>query len=167
MAELLVRTGEKIISKTDELGNIKSGNDYFFELSGYDQEQCLGKPHNILRHPDMPKLVFRLLWTKLHAKQKVNAFVKNRTKNGDYYWVYATVIPVLDRDGNVVNYHSIRKASNPDAISLITPLYEKLNELERVEGPDASKTHLKEFLDTTPMKFNDLMSRMQAQGSIA
>ena len=166
MAEIKVQLGKKIISKTDIKGKILGGNDYFFEISGYSKAESIGKPHSMLRHPDMPKLVFRLLWTKLHHNQSVNAFVLNRCKNGDHYWVYATVTPAKNHHGVVELYHSIRKKPNEDAIKIMSEFYATLNKLEKENGPEASKKYLKDFLDSTGMKFNDCMARLQAQGEV-
>lgn len=161
--ELIVHSGERIISKTDRKGMITACNDYFLKYSEYSEAELIGKPHNIIRHYDMPKIVFRLLWVKLHYNMEVNVFVKNRTKNGNFYWVYATVSPITDfRTGEKKGYISIRKAPNREAIELIEPFYAELMSLEKERGD--AKAHLKSFLEQSGMKFCSLMSRLQAQG---
>ncbi len=168
MREVEVEEGKRIISKTDTRGRILKINDYFAEVSGFTEEECYMKPHNLIRHIDMPKLVFRLLWVKLRFGMEVNAFVKNRTKDGGYYWVYATVSPTFDNQtGEITAYYSIRRKANPEAIEIISSFYEELNKLENTEGKDSSKAHLKSLLDNNGMKFNALMARLQAQGKTA
>lgn len=164
MFEVKVEPGHRIVSKTDTTGRILSGNDKFYHYAAYSEKELIGRPHNILRHADMPKIVFRLLWTKLHNKMDVNAYVKNRRKDGGYYWVYATVTPSLNkRTGEIEGYFSIRKGANPNAVAGIAQIYRKLQELEHRDY-DAAKAYLKSILDERGMKFNDLMSRIQAQG---
>jgi len=168
MREIDVDVGKKIISKTDTKGRILMANDYFYELAGYSEDECYMKPHNIIRHSDMPKLVFRLLWVKLRYGMEVNAFVKNRTKHGEYYWVFATVSPTFKPGTDeIVAYYSIRKKANPEAIEIMSSIYEDLNKLESQEGKEASKKALKDILDYQGIKFNVLMSRLQAQGKSA
>ena len=95
----------------------------------------------------------------------VNAFVKNRRKDGGYYWVYASVTPSVNKNtGEIDGYFSIRKRANPDAVRGVIELYDQLKELEEKEGYQAAKAALRAFLDKNDMKFNDLMSRIQAQG---
>ena len=165
MAEINIDVSRKIISKTDPQGHILSANDYFYEICGYTEDECHNKPHNMIRHPDMPKLVFRLLWVKLRYGMDVNAFVKNTTKSGDHYWVFASVSPTFKTNTKEVSaYYSIRKKANPEAVEVMSAIYDELNAIERTEGKEASKQHLKTILDKYGMKFNDLMLRIQSQG---
>lgn len=85
----MMREGDFIVSKTDLKGRITYGNEIFIKMSGYSEHELLNAPHNILRHKDMPAVVFKLLWDRLKAKTAINAYVKNRCKNGDFYWVFA------------------------------------------------------------------------------
>jgi len=164
MFEVEVKAGHQIVSKTDAEGTIISGNENFYHYAGYREGELTGKPHNILRHRDMPKIVFRLLWTKIHHGMDVNAYVKNRRKDGGYYWVYASVTPSYNkRTGEIEGYFSIRKRANPEAVATISEVYKKLLELEKTDY-EAAKAYLKSILDERGMKFNDLMRRVQAQG---
>ena len=164
MIEIDIDPKRKIISKTCSKGYILKVNDYFEEVSGYNEQECLNKPHNMIRHSDMPKLVFRLLWVKLRYGMKVNAFVKNTTKSGKFYWVFATVSPTFKPGTDeIVAYYSIRKKANKEAVEIIETIYSDLNRLEK-ESDQASKNHLKSLLDQYNMKFNDLMLRLQSQG---
>jgi len=97
-----------IVSKADKLGNITYVNKTFCEISGYTEEELVGKPHNILRHPDMSKEIFKELWETIEAKKIFKGIIKNRNKNGTFYYVASTVVPILDNNGDVIEYLSLR-----------------------------------------------------------
>ena len=105
--ETEIPQGEVIISRTDLKGVITYANDTFAEISGYHPEELIGKPHNILRHPDMPKSVYKNLWETIKAKKVWQGYVKNLRKDNGYYWVYAEVSGVY-KNGKLVEYKSIR-----------------------------------------------------------
>lgn len=128
-----------IVSKTDLSGKIIYGNALFLSISGYQESELLGSPHNILRHSDMPKVIFKLLWEHIQKGKEIFAYVKNKTKQGDYYWVYAHVTASLDNNGKTIGYHSVRRKPKPDALEKITPLYRSLLEAERSGGMAASQ----------------------------
>lgn len=118
---------EIIVSKTDLKGRITYCNDVFLRVAGYTEKEVLGQPHSIIRHPDMPRCVFKLLWDTLESGKEIFAYVVNRAKNGDHYWVLAHVTPSRDESGNIIGYHSNRRV--PDRAVLdntIIPLYRKL-----------------------------------------
>lgn len=123
---------EIIVSKTDLKGNLTYGNRTFYKMSGYSEQECIGHQHNIIRHPEMPRCVFKLLWDTLQSGSEIFAYVNNRSKNGDNYWVLAHVTPSMDGSGNTIGYHSNRRVPNRDVISQhIVPLYEKLLKVEK------------------------------------
>ncbi len=97
-----------IVSKTDPKGAITFVNDHFCAISGYTKEELIGRPHNIIRHPDMPSSAFKEMWETIQSKRVWNGVVKNRTKNGSAYHVKSTVIPILDSSGNILEYIGIR-----------------------------------------------------------
>jgi aerotaxis receptor len=107
MIETEVPQGELIISRTDLKGNIIYANDSFSYISGYNPEELIGKSHNIVRHPDMPKAVFADLWQKLNSDGKWEGIVKNLRKDKGYYWVYANISGIF-KDGVLIEYKSIR-----------------------------------------------------------
>jgi PAS domain S-box-containing protein len=166
--ELKLNRGERIVSKTDTEGYITEVNDMFEKYSEYKESELIGKNHNIIRHPDMPRIVFRLLWVKIYNNLDVNAFVKNRTKKGNHYWVYATASPIINRTTNTKKgYISIRKMANEEAVLQLEELYASLKEMEQKSGDYLeSKEALRALLQKEGMKFNELMSKMQAQGAI-
>jgi PAS domain S-box-containing protein len=124
--EIFFDEREFIVSKTDLNGKITYGNELFVSMSGYSEKELIGAPHNILRHPDMPKVIFKALWNAIQQKKEVFAYVKNKTKNNDYYWVFAHVTPSLDDRGNIIGYHSVRRKPTSKALETIKPLYQKL-----------------------------------------
>ena len=107
LCETIVPSGELIVSRTDLKGNITYANETFALISGYTKDELIGKPHNIVRHPDMPKSIFKELWKDLETKGSWNGFVKNKRKDEGFYWVYAEVSRVF-KDGILVEYKSIR-----------------------------------------------------------
>jgi len=115
-----------IISKTDTKGVITYANDAFVEISGYAREELVGKSHNIVRHPDMPPQAFKWLWDTLKEEHPWRGVVKNRCKNGDHYWVRATVVPVVE-NGKTTGYVSVRKAPTRPQIAAAEALYKELN----------------------------------------
>ena len=117
---------ELIVSKTDPKGRITYANHVFVRVSQFSLEELIGTPHSIVRHPDMPRCVFKLLWDTIEAKQEIFAYVLNMTKHGDYYWVLAHVTPSFDSAGNIIAYHSSRRKPDADQIAKIKPIYDSL-----------------------------------------
>ncbi|NUM79094.1 PAS domain-containing protein [candidate division KSB1 bacterium] len=103
--ERTLSEGDFIVSKTDTKGIITYGNEVFIDICRYSEEDLLGANHNIIRHPDMPAAVFKLLWDKIEAKQEIFAYVKNLAKDGAYYWVWANCAPSFDAEGNVYSVY--------------------------------------------------------------
>lgn len=142
MANHVVPTGiertfdpdELIVSKTDPSGRITYANELFVRISGFSRHELLGAPHSLVRHPDMPRGVFKLLWDTLQKGQEVFAYVKNMAKNGDHYWVFAHVTPTFDRSGHIVGYHSNRRTAERNALDAIAPLYAAMLQEEAGRG---------------------------------
>jgi len=122
---------ELIVSKTDLAGRITYCNRVFVRLAGYSEAELLGAPHSVVRHPDMPRCVFQLLWDTLKSGREIFAYVDNLSKNGDHYWVLAHVTPSFDDSGAVVGYHSNRRAPERAAIDAASALYRELLDEER------------------------------------
>jgi len=117
--------GRLIVSRTDTNGVITHVNHSFVEMSGFDEEDLLGSPHYILRHPDMPPAAFKDLWDTVQAGKKWQGYVKNLRKDGAYYWVYATVIANV-RKGEVVGYTSVRRKPSRNKVEECIALYPTL-----------------------------------------
>ena len=130
-------TDQIIVSKTDCAGRITYANDVFLDISGYTEAELLGKPHNMIRHPEMPRVVFKLLWDTIQTGNEVFAYVINRCKNGDHYWVFAHATPNFDANHNIVGYHSCRRVPRPGVLEHIRPFYAKLYQAEQQIGRTA------------------------------
>ncbi|OSQ36183.1 PAS domain-containing protein [Thalassospira mesophila] len=117
---------EIIVSKTDPKGRITYANDVFLRISGYSENQLLGQPHSIIRHPHMPRCVFALMWDTIIKGREIFAYVINRAANGDHYWVLANVTPTLNADGTIRGYHSNRRKPRREAITAVSALYAQL-----------------------------------------
>jgi PAS domain S-box-containing protein len=122
---------ELIVSKTDLRGVITYANDVFLRISRYELDEVLGQPHNLIRHPEMPRAVFALLWQTLSEGRELFAYINNLASDGAHYWVLAHVTPSYSADGAVIGYHSNRRRPSPGAIRTVTPLYRRLVEEER------------------------------------
>jgi len=152
-----------IVSETDEKGKITFCNDYFIEVSGYSNEELIGKPHNIVRHPDMPKVVFKLLWETISAGKNINALVKNLAKDGRYYWIFTEFEIRKDTDtGEVIGYHAARKSISKHVIEIIASLYAELLEIEKNDSIESAQTYLVNFLKEKgdDMEFANIMEEI-------
>lgn len=123
--EFVMQDGRPIVSKTDLKGRITYANPYFIEVSGYSEEELLGQPHNVVRHPDMPESAFEDLWKTLKKGELWSALVKNRRKNGDFYWVLANATPISE-NGRVVGYMSVRTKPTREQIAAAEAAYAEL-----------------------------------------
>ena len=136
-----------IVSETDEKGKITFCNDYFVEIAGYSREELIGKPHSLIRHPDMPKVVFKLLWETILQGKNINAVVKNLAKDGRYYWICTAFESRRDDDTHqIIGYHASRKKISKHILSIIEELYRELLKIEKSDGMEASEKYLVEFL---------------------
>ena len=141
---------ETLLSVTDLKGRIVYANDAFIRVSGFGQEELYGHAHNVVRHPDMPRGVYRLMWETLKDEREFFGVVKNMTADGDFYWVLANV--TLDRlpDGEVVGYYSVRRSVSAEAIGIASELYAQMMRIERDAGaasaPEASLAWLRRTL---------------------
>ena len=132
--ERVMREDDFIVSMTDLKGRITYGNRIFIEFSGYDESELIGSQHNIIRHPDMPRGVFKLLWDKIQGGQECFAYVKNMSKDGGFYWVFTNVTPTFDPGGNVTGYFSIRRKPRISGIQVVTGLYAAMLDAEKKAG---------------------------------
>lgn len=143
--------GELIVSKTDLKGRITYCNDVFLRVAGFDERALIGAPHSIIRHPDMPRSVFKLLWDTIGSGGEIFAYVLNMSSNGDHYWVLAHVTPSRDASGRIVSYHSNRRKPRADAVAAISGLYRDLKAIEdapsnRKDGMQAAYSELNAIL---------------------
>ncbi|MCF6201623.1 MAG: PAS domain-containing protein [Hydrogenimonas sp.] len=136
-----------IESETDIHGNITDCNDYFAEISGYTKDELIGSPHNIVRHPDMPKIIFKELWERIKNGHNITAVIKNMAKDGRYYWVFTHFEIIRDiNTKEIKGYRAYRKMVSPHIKRVLDPLYKRLVEIEKSDGVEGSKKALEEFL---------------------
>ncbi|UTW55417.1 PAS domain-containing protein [Kordiimonas sp. SCSIO 12610] len=117
---------EIIVSKTDLKGRLLYANDVFCRVAEMTTSEVIGKPHSIIRHPDMPRTIFKLLWETIQNGEEIFAFVKNMSKTGKYYWVIAHVTPSFDQQGQIIGYHSNRRRPSDLGIAQISGIYDQL-----------------------------------------
>jgi len=150
-----------IVSKTDKHGKIIYGNKIFIQISGYDESELIGAPHSILRHPDMPKIVFKLLWDRIQKKEEIFAYVKNLCKDGSYYWVFANATATVDSNGSIRDFHSVRRKPSDKALAVIPAVYEQLLLAERSGGIEASKALLDKVLKEKGVDYDTFVLSLQ------
>lgn len=153
--EIALQDDDFIVSKTDPKGRITYYNRIFMDIAGYQESELLGQPHNIIRHPDMPRAVFRLLWKTLQQGDEFFGLIKNRCKNDDYYWTFANVTPSLDQHGQLLGYYSVRRKPKASSIATITTLYQQMCQQE------ASTSNAKQSMDAAE---KTLMDTVQSAG---
>lgn len=153
---------EFIVSKTDNKGHITYANELFLKVAGYTEQEMIGAPHSLVRHPDMPRCVFKLLWDRIQAKKEIFAYVVNAAKNGDHYWVLAHVTPSFNEKGEVIGYHSNRRKPDPDKVETIRTIYGKLLEEEarhedRKTGMEKSGELLASMLASKALSYDEFV----------
>lgn len=152
-----------LVSRTDKHGVIEFANDYFVEISGYSKEELIGQPHSLIRHPDMPRIVFKIMWERIQNGKDILALVKNLAKDGRYYWVFTTFEPDRDLDsGEIFGYKAFRKAAPKDVVEIIEGLYKELLAVEKKDGIEASFSYLQDFLHAKDpsLEFQDIMENI-------
>jgi PAS domain S-box-containing protein len=161
--EVFFDKDDLIVSKTDVKGRITYANRTFCETCGYSEAELLGAPHSIIRHPDMPRAVFKLLWDTLFEGREVFAYVKNMARSGAYYWVFAHVTPSFDRDKKIIGFHSNRRLPDPKIVKrAIEPVYAAVLQEERrhINGQVALAAGFKmvgDFLQSTNKSYDEFI----------
>lgn len=159
---------EIIVSKTDATGRLIYANDVFLRLAGMTEAETIGQPHSVIRHPDMPRAVFKLLWDTISTGKELFAYVVNRSKNGDHYWVLAHVTPSFDANGQIVGYHSNRRTADPRVLEeVIKPLYKKLLDIEnshanRKDGMNEAFNTLLDILKEKGVGYDEFIFSLQS-----
>ena len=163
--EKIMGVDDFIVSKTDKKGFITYCNRIFVDMAGWSRNELIGANHNIIRHPDMPKIAFKIAWDLISKKQEFFGFVKNLKKDGGYYWVLAYITADEDLKGNIIGYTSFRKKPSRKAIETIAPIYKALIDAEKNGGVGASYDLLKQTLLATDenvvKKYHELVFNLQ------
>ena len=129
---------EIIVSKTDLDGKLTYANDVFLRVSGYSAEETIGMPHSFIRHPEMPRCVFKLLWDTVQDGREIFAYVVNLTKDGSHYWVFANVTPTFGARGDIIGYHSNRRLPDRSQVERVRSLYQRLVAIEKQHSSKAA-----------------------------
>jgi len=159
---------EIIVSKTDPSGRLTYANDVFLRLAGMTEAETIGQPHSVIRHPEMPRAVFKLLWDTISAGKELFAYVVNRSKNGDHYWVLAHVTPSFDANGKIVGYHSNRRTADRKVLeTVIQPLYKQLLDIEnshanRKDGMNEAFDTLLKILEEKGVAYDEFIFSLQS-----
>ena len=156
---------EIIVSKTDLTGHITYANKIFLSIADFQEDEVLGQPHSLIRHPHMPRAIFKLLWETLEKKHEIFAYVKNRAKNGDHYWVIAHVTPSKNAAGQIIGYHSNRRVPDKSVLDeTIIPLYQDLQKSEqeenRKEGLERSYQKLTAMLRNKGLEYDEFIANV-------
>ena len=146
--EIILDPKKYLLSKTDAYGNIEYCNSYFTQISGYREEELIGKPHSIVRHPDMPGALFFMLWEHLHSRKNMYIIVKNLAKDGRYYWIATDFnIRINKAIDELEGFFAYQKAAPKHAVERLEPLYERLHRIEEESGLEASYKYLTNYLE--------------------
>ncbi len=165
--EIKLGSQHMLVSKTDARGDIVYSNDCFIGVSGYSKEELIGTPHSILRHPDMPRAIFYLMWKDIRKGKNIMAVVKNLSKSGDHYWVTTDFEIKRTRDGKIRNYLAFRQAAPRNVIKVIEPLYSKMVEIEKSDGMDGSLEYLEKFLAKKGVTYDEFIIDLAAPKGLA
>jgi len=164
--EIVMDHNEIIVSKTDLKGRITYGNTTFLKYAGFAESELIGTQHNIIRHPDMPRGVFKLFWDTLQRGDEIFAFVKNISMDGSFYWVLANVTPSVNEAGDVLGYYSVRRKPNPRAVAAVDNLYREMLAAERNAGSRdaiaASAQVLEKHLQDKQPSYEQMILTLQA-----
>ena len=149
--ELTLSEDKLLVSKTDTKGVITYANPAFSEYSGYKEAELLGMQHNIVRHPDMPCLIFELMWQALQSKREFNGYLKNLSKTGQFYWVFANITPSFDENNEVIGYYSVRRKPDNEKLKFIKNLYLELRDIEESDSSN-------DAIDKSRFKLNSILN---------
>ncbi len=164
--EILFNEHDLIVSITNLKGAITYVNDVFCKIAGFSREELIGNPHNMVRHKDMPKVIFKLLWETIASGKPISAYVKNKTKDGNYYWVKAYVAPVAT-DGTIRHYTSYRRPVSEFAKQEISKIYSVLLEYEKSHTLDESFEFFLQYLKDRNLSYEQFMDRLSTEKSVS
>ena len=157
-----------LISETDVKGTITNVNDVFCAVAHYSPSELIGQPHNLIRHPDMPKLIFKLLWDNLKVGNNFVGVIKNLAKTGEYYWVVTDFEMRRDAMGNITHYIGRRKSVPEAAINnYLAPFYESLLKMEKIGGVELSSRFFKNYLAKQGKDYIDFVISIMSENQNA
>ncbi len=155
-----LKPDDLIVTKTNLKGNITYANEKFLNICVFKEAEMLDKPHNIIRHPDMPKAVFRLLWDTLKRGDEFFGVVKNLCSDGGFYWVFANITPSFDENNKIIGYFSVRRFANKELVNTMSNLYQKMLQEEKRHSNDkkaieASTKILTDVINQQGVSYNE------------
>ncbi len=163
--EISLGDDDVIVSKTDLSGRITYVNRAFMRIANFSEEDVLGQQHNIVRHPDMPRGAFKLLWDTLQQEREFFGYVKNITSDGDYYWVFANVTPDRDASGKHIGYFSVRRKPVKSAVATMQTIYQEMLAVEKsshaAQAPAASIALLQSKLKSMGTSYDRFILALQ------
>lgn len=159
--EIYLQDNTLITSKTNLKGHITYGNADFVRFSGYKEEEFLHKPHNLIRHKDMPRIAFKLLWDSVQNGKEFFGFVKNLSRERNVYWVFANITPSYDESHNIIGYYSVRRRPSKSGVAFMSDLYAKLCHAESQGGMEASLALLTHTLKEANTSYEELVIHLQ------
>lgn len=157
--EIVLKADKVIMCKTDKEGIFEFANEYFMEVSGYEEYELMGKSMFCIQHPDMPEVIFKMMWEKLLAKENFNVVVKNIAKTGKFYWSVTNFDFKLDDKGEIIAIYSKRVAASRDSIEFFSKLYKTLLRIESENGIEASEKYLNGYLEEKRLNFKELVKQ--------
>ena len=158
--EIKIDSDKILMSVTDTRGVIEFCNEDFVEISGYEEYELVGSGHNIVRHPEMPRVLFKILWERIQNKQNILAIVKNMAKTGRYYWVYTDFVIKEDENGNIIGYKAFRKPAPKKAIETMIPIYKKLKAIEEENDMEFAQKYLEGYLDNLGTTYDEFVENL-------
>jgi PAS domain S-box-containing protein len=151
---------EVIVSRTDTKGNIIYYNSTFAKVNGFKGASVINQPHNIIRHPDMPKTIFDIVWKVISSGLPIQAIVKNKTKDNKYYWTMLEWRPQIDNNNKIVSFVAEGKQAPEKIIQIMEPLYEMLRDIEKEHGMESAITYLRSYLDEKGMTYSQYLQHL-------
>lgn len=162
--EVFIEPDKVIMSKTNSKGVIQYANDYFIEISSYTTNDLLGKPHNIVRHPDMPKVIFKIMWKKLHKGENLYTIVKNLTKEGNFYWVVTSFETTFKPNGEILAHYARRKAIPQKVKDTAESIYSIILKIEK-HDPELAEITFHEILKDYNLTYDDFFLELSGMSS--
>jgi len=158
--EIRCATQEIIVSRTDLKGNIIYCNPIFSKINGFKGASVIHQPHNIIRHPDMPKTIFKIIWSIIEQGLPIQALLKNKTNDGCYYWTLLNWKVQRNRDAKIVSYVAYGKQAPDYAIKAIEPIYEMMLKIEEEHDMESALEYLESFLEEEGVTYREYMEEL-------